>query len=57
MEITKKELLEYCASATNELTEEMSDLGEHGTLALILTAAAFTSILSNRIFPDEKKGE
>lgn len=57
MEITKKELLEHCSSATRELTEEMSGLGEHGTLALILTAAAFTSILSNRIFPEEKKGE
>lgn len=30
MEITKKELLEHCASATKELTEEMSELDEKG---------------------------
>lgn len=57
MEITKKELLEHCASATKELTEEMSGLERHGRVALILTVVAFTSILSNRIFPEEKKGE
>lgn len=54
MEITKKELLEHCASATEELTEEMSDPDGHGTLALILTAAAFTSALSERMFPEEE---
>lgn len=57
MEITKKELLDHCASATKELTEEMSGLEGHGRVALILTVVAFTSILSNRIFPEEKKGE
>lgn len=54
MEITKKELLEHCASATNELTEEMSGLDGHGTLALILTVSAFASILSKRMFPEEE---
>lgn len=57
MEITKKELLEYCVDATKELTEEMSGLEGHGRVALILTVVAFTSILSNRIFPEEKKGK
>lgn len=57
MEITKKELLKHCADATKEFTEEMSGLEGHGRVTLILTVVAFTSILSNRIFPEEKKGE
>lgn len=57
MEITKKELLEHCADATKELTEEISGLDGHGTLVLILTVSAFASILSERMFPEEKKGE
>lgn len=57
MEITKKELLEHCASVTKELTEEMSDFDTQGTIALILTVSAFTSILSERMFPKEKQGE
>lgn len=54
MEITKKELLEYCADATKELTEEMSGIDGHGTLVLILTVSAFTSVLSKRMFPEEE---
>lgn len=57
MEITKKELLDHCASATKKLTEDMSSLEGGEELALILIMGAFTSILSNRIFPEEKKGE
>ena len=54
MEITKRELLEHCADATKELTEEMSGLNGNGTLALILTVTAFTSILSKKMFPEEE---
>lgn len=57
MEITKKELLEHCASATKEFTEEMSGPDGKGELALFLTVVAFTSILSKRMFPEEKQGE
>lgn len=54
MEITKKKLLEHCVSATEELTEEMSGLDGHETLALIVTVVAFTSILSKKIFVEEE---
>lgn len=57
MEITKKELLDHCASATKKLTEDMSSLEGGEELALILIMGAFTSILSNRIFPEEKRGK
>lgn len=57
MEITKKELLEHCASAAKEFTEEMSGPDGKGELALFLTVVAFISILSKRMFPEKKQGE
>ena len=54
MEITKRELLEHCADATKELTEEMPGLDGTGTLALISAVSAFTLILSKKMFPEEE---
>lgn len=57
MEITKKDLQKHCMDAMDKLRGKMENLDGKGEIAFMLTIMAFTSILSERMFPEEKKGE
>lgn len=57
IKITKQELLNYSVSALKEFIEEMNYPTGRDEAMTILTIISFTSILSNMIFPEEKKGE
>lgn len=54
MEITKKDLQKHCMDTMDELRGEMEDLEGGAEIAFFLTIMAFTSALSERMFPEEE---